>query len=113
MMDSEDSGSEMGVKTERVQKMGKIAIAKGFQRLIGSLFNVQTYKGDPSGFQDWLEALQKKKFPLGLTDQVLVMLAYDRSAGPVSKLIWGLCEQDPLITWEELKKALMGRFSSE
>ena len=87
-MEGEDT--EVGFRSEGVQAGGRLRITEGFQRLMGWLLNLLVFKGD------WLEDLQKKLLILGLSDEELVQLAYDRSAGSASEFIREkVCEQTP------------------
>ena len=93
--------------------VGFEAITTKFQYLIG-IFKLQRFSWNTSSLQEWIETLQKKKRLIYmLTDKEFALLAFDKASGPVSKSIGGLCENDPEITWEELKKALVGRFAGE
>ena len=49
----------------------------------------------------------------GLSDQEMVLLAYEAAAGPVSKYVGGLYRENPALTWTELKSALIQQYASE
>ena len=40
---------------------------------------LKTFSGDPSILEDWMETLQKKWIIYGLTDEKLVLLAFDKA----------------------------------
>ena len=89
---------------------GEIAMA--FRKLIGGM-RLPLFKGDPTERQKWIQSIQKKQVIYGLSDQEMVLLAYEAAAGPVSKYVGGLYREDPALTWTELKSALIRQYASE
>ena len=87
-------------------------IAMGFQKLIGGM-RLPSFKGDPTELQEWIQSIQKKQVIYGLSDQEMVLLAYEAAAGPVFKYVGGLHREDPALTRTELKSTLIRQYTSE
>ena len=64
-------------------------IAMGFRGLIGGM-RLPSFKSDPTELQEWIQTIQKKQVIYGLSDQEMVLLAYEAAAGPVSKYAGGV-----------------------
>ena len=87
-------------------------IAMGFRKLIGGM-RLPSFKGDPTELQEWIQSIQKKQVIYGLSDQEMVLLAYEAAAGPVSKYVGGLYRENPALNWTELKSALIRQYANE
>ena len=71
-----------------------------------------SFKGDPTELQEWIQSIQKKQI-YGLSDQEMVLLAYEAAAGLVYKHVGGLYRENPALTWTELKSAQIRQYASE
>ena len=98
--------------TDDMGEGGTPGVTMGFRSLIGHM-RLPSFKGDPTELQEWILSIQKKQVIYGLSDQEMVLLAYEAAAGPVSKFIGGLYRENPALTWAELKSALVRQYASE
>ena len=85
-------------------------IAMGFPKLIRCM-KLPSFKCDPTELQEWIQSIQKKQVIYGLSDQEMVLLAYEAAAGLVFKYVGGLYREDPALTWTELKSALNRQYA--
>ena len=69
----------------------------GFRRMIEGM-RLPSFKGDPTELQEWIQSIQKKQVIYGLSDQEMVLLAYEAAAGPISKYVGGLYRENPALT---------------
>ena len=74
-MEGEDTVSELGIGSEWAQTGQRLISTERFQRQ------------NPSSLRDLLDDLRKKRLILGLSEEWLVLVAYDRSAEPASTFI--------------------------
>ena len=72
-------------------------IMMGFRRLTGGM-RLPSFKGNPTELQEWILSIQKEQVIYGLSDQEMVLLAYEAAAGPVSKYVGGLYRENPALT---------------
>lgn len=70
-----------------------LEIMVAFRSLLGEM-KLPFYWGNPAEFHDWLVTVQKKQLLYGLTDQEMLLLAYEAAAGPVSKFIGDLYREN-------------------
>ena len=103
------AGSDITVDQE---EGGIPEITMRFRRLIGGM-RLLSFKGNPTELQEWIQSIQKKQVIYGLSDQEMVLLAYEAAAGPVSKYVGGLNKENPTLTWTKLKSALVQQYASE
>ena len=72
-----------------------------------------SFKGDQTEPLGWILSTKKKQVIYGLSDQEMVLLAYEAAAGLVSKHVGGLYSENPALTRTDLKSALVRQYASE
>lgn len=81
------------------------------QKILGGM-RVPLFKGDSTRLQDWIESIEKNKIIYGLSDGESVLLAFEATAGPVSKSIRRWIEESPGLGWEDLKNRVIEKYAS-
>ena len=60
-----------------------------------------------------MDTIHPEETIYGLSDQEMVLLAYEAAASPVYKYVGGLYRENAALTWTDLKSALIRQYASD